>query len=204
MSERSFSSSNGSIFFFIATLNQIRFFFFVLRSRIACHKFDYYDNHNKSWLSPFLSTKNVRNNDTFCYVSAQNVLFHDICDCIFFFWCCLLNISCYFIWNSKVVSNSGAYLGIVHVLSCAAQYKRRGPAHSLLSLISIHSVISYRHTLSTLSHYFTLPISLAVFLTFLCTCVLFIYFFLLFPSVFFLSLNTHTLARIRNTYTQLI
>ena len=37
-----------------------------------------------------------------------------------------------------MVSNSGAYLGIVHVLSCAAQYKRRGPAHSLLSLVYTH------------------------------------------------------------------
>lgn len=62
---------------------------------------------------------------------------------------------CYFIWNSKVVSNSGAYLGIVHVLSCAAQYKRRGPAHSLLSLVYTHFFFKSSYSFSPLSRYFS-------------------------------------------------
>lgn len=63
---------------------------------------------------------------------------------------------CYFIWNSKVVSNSGAYLGIVHVLSCAAQYKRHEPAHSLLSLISTHffHIITLFHPFHTIFLFF--------------------------------------------------
>lgn len=63
---------------------------------------------------------------------------------------------CYFIWNSKVVSNSGAYLGIVHVLSCAAQYKRHEPAHSLLSLVSTHffHIITLFHPFHTIFLFF--------------------------------------------------
>lgn len=75
---------------------------------------------------------------------------------VFFFFDVASWTYCYFIWNSKVVSNSGAYLGIVHVLSCAAQYKRHEPAHSLLSLISTHffHIITLFHPFHTIFLFF--------------------------------------------------
>ena len=103
---------------------------------------------------------------------------------------------CYFIWNNKVVSNSGAYLGIVHVLSCAAQYKRHEPAHSLLSLISTHfffHIITLFHPFHTFFLFFFFSFMLS-FLSRTCTCEC-------------TSISVHmyilTLARAHNIYTHI-
>ena len=151
------------LFFFLNSIIELDSFISSFDcSRIACDTI-----YKGSWLSPFLSTKNVRNNDTLCFrtecfISWYLRLYFFFVFFSFFFFCFFDVASwtyCYFIWNSKVVSNSGAYLGIVHVLSCAAQYKRRGPAHSLLSLVYTHFFLTSSYSFSLLSHYFLICFS---------------------------------------------